>query len=102
MITAITFISRRSEMRLIRALRTATALALLGGGLLMACSEDDETTTETDDTDTRTEVEQAQPGTRTGPEGCYIQAEMRCDCDLDEAGCTEDVGVWTPGCSSCS
>ena len=89
-------------MMLIRALRHATALALLGGGLLVACGEDDETTTETDDMETTTEVEQAQPGTRMGPEGCYIQAEMRCDCDLDEASCTEDVGVWTPGCSSCS
>jgi hypothetical protein len=35
------------------------------------------------------------------PEGCYIEANRLCDCDLDEAACTEDVGIWTDGCDSC-
>ena len=57
-------------MMLIRVLRSLVPLALLGAGLLMACGEDDETTTEAGDMDTTTEVEQAQPGMREGPEGC--------------------------------
>jgi hypothetical protein len=35
------------------------------------------------------------------PEGCYIEANRLCDCDLDESACTEDVGIWTDGCDSC-
>ena len=57
-------------------------------GLCTACSDEDET-----QTDTSTE--------REGPEGCYILANMRCDCELDEASCTPDIGQWTPGCTSC-
>lgn len=40
---------------------------------------------------------------REGPAGCYIEGERRCDCELEEAACTEDVGVWVDtGCSSCA
>lgn len=40
---------------------------------------------------------------REGPEGCYIVMEMRCDCDLTEASCSEEgAQVWTDGCSSCA
>lgn len=35
------------------------------------------------------------------PEGCYIEANRLCDCDIAEAACTEDVGTWTDGCDSC-
>lgn len=37
-----------------------------------------------------------------GPEGCYIEAERRCDCDLEEADCSEDGQIWTDGCASCA
>jgi hypothetical protein len=40
---------------------------------------------------------------RMGPAGCYIEAEFRCDCALDEAACTEDVGIWVDmGCGTCA
>jgi hypothetical protein len=45
---------------------------------------------------------EGQPATLEGPEGCYIAANFMCDCELDEAACTEDVGIWTDGCQSCT
>lgn len=70
------------------------ALTVLG-----ACGGDDETITDTQ------ELEGGGGGgtmMREGPEGCYLVAEMRCDCELEEADCTdEDIHVWTEGCSSC-
>lgn len=40
---------------------------------------------------------------REGPEGCYIGAEMRCDCARTESECGGAVGgVWTEGCASCA
>lgn len=45
--------------------------------------------------------EDEEPGA-AAPDGCYIPALMRCDCELTEEACGEDVGVWTDGCSSCS
>lgn len=42
------------------------------------------------------------PMERTGPAGCYIEAERRCDCELEQTACT-DVGIWVEmGCSSCA
>jgi hypothetical protein len=37
-----------------------------------------------------------------GPEGCYIEAERRCDCELEEDACSEDGQIWTDGCASCA
>jgi hypothetical protein len=45
---------------------------------------------------------QGQSQMREGPEGCYIEANRMCDCDLGEAACTEAVGIWTAGCESCA
>jgi len=73
-------------------LRLTLLLPLLA--LCTACGGDDETETVTED-------ETEASSEREGPEGCYIIANMRCDCELDEASCTPDVGQWTPGCSSC-
>lgn len=67
-------------------LRLTLILPVLCLGLCAACGEVDEEDPSTE---------------REGPEGCYIIANMRCDCELDEASCTPDVGQWTPGCSSC-
>ncbi len=40
---------------------------------------------------------------REGPAGCYIEGERRCDCELEEAACTEDVGIWVDtGCGTCA
>lgn len=47
-------------------------------------------------------AEGERPPEREGPEGCYIEAEHRCDCELEEAACTEDVGIWTDGCATCA
>lgn len=42
------------------------------------------------------------PETREGPEGCYILAENRCDCDIAEEDCTDEATQqWTEGCRSC-
>ena len=41
-------------------------------------------------------------GERMGPVGCYIAAQMMCDCALTEAMCSEAAGMfWVPGCMSC-
>ena len=53
------------------------------------------------------DVEQAAPreeeGERAGPAGCYIEGERRCDCEIEEAACTEDVGIWVDmGCATCA
>lgn len=79
-------------MKSFRPLRLGTILLLLAAGNA-ACGDEDETQTQTET--------QASMG-REGPEGCYIPADMLCDCDIEEAACTEDVGVWTPGCESCT
>lgn len=42
------------------------------------------------------------PPPREGPEGCYIGAEMRCDCEIVEDDCTEAGQTWTEGCASCA
>jgi hypothetical protein len=42
------------------------------------------------------------PPPREGPEGCYIQANNRCDCEIEEAACTEEGQIWTDGCASCA
>lgn len=42
------------------------------------------------------------PPPREGPEGCYISAARMCDCDIEEADCTEEGQTWTEGCASCA
>jgi hypothetical protein len=37
-----------------------------------------------------------------GPEGCYIEADRRCDCDLEEDACMGEGQIWTDGCASCA
>ena len=72
-------------------MRLGTLCLVLAAGNA-ACGDEDETETQTET--------QASMG-REGPEGCYIPADMLCDCDIEEVACTEDVGVWTAGCESC-
>jgi hypothetical protein len=69
-----------------RILRLTRIVPLLAVALGTACGD---------------EAEDDPSAEREGPEGCYIVANMRCDCELDEASCTPDIGQWTPGCSSC-
>jgi hypothetical protein len=73
-----------------RVLRLALILPVLCAGFCFACGDEDEA----DEGDATME--------REGPEGCYIPAGMLCDCDIEEAACTTDVGVWTAGCDSCA
>jgi hypothetical protein len=47
-------------------------------------------------------TEGERPPEREGPAGCYIEAEHRCDCELEEAECTEDGQIWTDGCATCA
>jgi hypothetical protein len=43
------------------------------------------------------------PPPREGPVGCYIEADRMCDCEIEEADCSEDDGqIWTEGCASCA
>lgn len=69
---------------------------LVIGGLLLAmlaCGGD---------SDEGEEPMQMQMQVREGPVGCYIAAEMMCDCELAEEECIEAAGMfWTPGCMSC-
>jgi hypothetical protein len=77
-----------------------TSFRVLGLGTILtllclinaACGDEDETSTQTE-----TESNMG----REGPEGCYIPGNMLCDCEIQEADCTMDVGVWTAGCESC-
>lgn len=77
-------------MAFVRCLRLGLFLPLLIGSLCGACGGDDDE----DDGGEQPEVE--------GPVGCYIEAERRCDCALEEAACTEDGQIWTDGCASCA
>jgi len=49
-----------------------------------------------------TQTEEQRPPPREGLEGCYIPQRQMCDCEIVEADCSEDVGVWTDGCASCA
>lgn len=77
-------------MALIRFVRVGLVLPLFLGALCAACGGDDD------------EDEQVMSG-RSGPEGCYIEADRRCDCEIEQAACTEDVGIWVEmGCGTCA
>lgn len=79
-------------MPFIRSLRAAL-WPLLVGAFCAACGGED---------DDVVEVHQQQQPERMGPAGCYLEAERRCDCELDEAACG-DVGTWVAmGCASCA
>ena len=69
---------------------------------LSACGGD----TEQLQTDTRqqmpAETTAERPPAREGPDGCYIPSRQKCDCEIQEPDCKEDVGVWTSGCTSCA
>ena len=73
------------------------ALPLLCLALCGACGGDSE-----DDSVESGGGSGGQSSMREGPEGCYIEANFACNCDLAEAECTEDIGIWTPGCASCA
>jgi hypothetical protein len=77
--------------------RLRLALPLLCFALCGACGGDSE-----DDVDESAAGSGGQPPMREGPEGCYIEANFACNCELDQAACTADVGIWTPGCASCA
>jgi len=79
-------------MSFVRGLRVGSLLPL-SFALLSACGGDDD------------DERQVMPseGERTGAAGCYIPTEFRCDCELDQAACTDDVGMWVEmGCGSCA
>jgi hypothetical protein len=77
-------------------LSSSTALWLGCGG--DSANDDDANQSE----DTRESEGEGRPQMGEGPEGCYIEANFMCDCDLDEAACSEDVGIWTDGCATCA
>jgi hypothetical protein len=73
---------------------------VLGFLVLSACGEDDTAPPEMQmqmlqGSDMRPE------STREGPVGCYIEAQRRCDCEIEEADCTQEGQIWTEGCASC-
>jgi len=76
-------------------------LLTLASLALSACGGDTEKA-QTERTETQQEMPTQRPPMREGPDGCYIPARTKCDCAIQEADCTEDVGVWTPGCASCA
>jgi hypothetical protein len=81
-------------MAFVRCWRAGLLLSLFFAALSSACGGESD------------EVEQQAPQQEQageGPAGCYIEAERRCDCELDEAECTEDVGIWVDmGCGTCA
>jgi hypothetical protein len=79
-------------MAFVRCLRAGLVLPLFLAALSAACGGDSD------------DVEQAAPEEeRAGPAGCYIEGERRCDCEIEEAACTEDVGIWVDmGCATCA
>lgn len=79
-------------MTLVRRLRVGLALPLLLSALCAACGGDTE----------EAEGQDPAEGERQGPAGCYIGAERRCDCDLEESECTAEGSSWVMmGCTSC-
>lgn len=68
---------------------------------LAACNSDDDDTTTDATMDASDGSDDMQGPPREGPPGCYIPSMRMCDCDIAEADCSEDVGVWTEGCASC-
>jgi len=71
--------------------------------LCCACGGDDARLVPPESEDEpQTEVEQQRPPPREGPEGCYIPERTMCNCEIVEADCSEDVGIWTDGCASCA
>lgn len=80
-------------MVLARLLRAGMLLPLLVGALCAGCGGD------SDDG----EGDGNEAPVREGPAGCYVGAEMRCDCEIEEASCTEDGQTWVEdGCASCA
>jgi hypothetical protein len=83
-------------MAFVRCLRAGLLLPMFFAALAAACGGDSD------------DVEQAAPREeeeeeRSGPAGCYIEGERRCDCEIEEAACTEDVGIWVDmGCATCA
>lgn len=81
-------------MAFVRCWRAGLLLSLFLAALSSACGGESD------------EVEQQAPQQeqeREGPAGCYIEGERRCDCELEEAACTEDVGIWVDmGCGTCA
>jgi hypothetical protein len=69
---------------------------------VVACGDEAETVQQPEMEQQESQPESERPPPREGPEGCYIGAQMRCNCDLVEEDCTEEVGVWTMGCASCA
>ncbi|HTV17575.1 MAG TPA: hypothetical protein VMG12_02865 [Polyangiaceae bacterium] len=81
-------------MTLVRSLRAGLLMPLLFGALCAACGGDDD----------EDEARDPAGGERMGPAGCYIIAEMRCDCAIEEAECSEEgVQTWVDmGCATCA
>jgi hypothetical protein len=82
----------RRNMAFVRCWRVGLLLPLFFAALSTACGGD------SDDEEPDSVEEQ-----RPGPPGCYIPDERRCDCEIAEAACTEDVGMWVEmGCGTCA
>jgi hypothetical protein len=80
-------------MAFIRCSRAGLLLPLFLAALSAACGGD----SDDEQSDPAAEEE------REGPAGCYIEGERRCDCELEQAACTEDVGIWVDtGCGTCA
>ncbi len=88
------------RLKLLRPLTLALSLSATHG-----CGGDEETTFESDDAQPRPAGgDEGGNPMREGPAGCYIGAEMRCDCSIEEADCSDDQGgTWVAeGCASCA
>ena len=86
-------------MAVVRSLRVHLLVPLLFGALCTACGGDADA-----DAD-ESAGEQQDPGgsERTGPAGCYLEAERRCDCEIEEAACGDEGQTWVDmGCASCA
>ena len=82
--------------------RAASLLILALAAVVFACGDEEEVVQQTEMEQLEAQPEGERPPPREGPEGCYIPAQTRCDCAILEADCSEDVGVWTTGCASCT
>lgn len=88
------------EMKLLP--RAVPLLALAAFCAVSACADEEATVQQTEMQQQPSETEGQRPPEREGPDGCYLPEQQKCDCEIVEVDCTEDVGIWTTGCASCA